>query len=446
MNLFNKIPGYILYVLNELGQQSYKSYLVGGCVRDLLLYREPKDYDITTSALPEQVKSIFPHVVLTGEKHGTVTVVTDQGNVEVTTMRHDGVYKDCRRPETVEFTDDIVQDLSRRDFTINAIAVDTTGKIVDPFNGLEFLHRGCIQTVGSADDRFNEDALRLVRAARIACQLNFMIEGNVVHSILKNRTLIKNVSIERIRDELCKILTSNRPSWGIELLRITRLLDLILPEVSNMIDFDQHNPNHHKDVYEHTLLVLDNVSNNLILRLAALLHDIGKPISFTLGEDGTGHFYRHHMIGMDMTKEILQRMKFDNKIIDTVSLLVKEHMSRYDFLRTPNIKRFINRIGIDNLNGLFELQIADIKASKPPHNINGVLKLKKDVEKVLKEKQPLKVKDLKINGYDLIALGMKPGKEMGLLLNELLELVLESPELNDKDYLINYVKEKNNGL
>lgn len=438
VDLLKRVPNYVRNILYLLEQNGFNTYLVGGCVRDLFLGRQPKDYDITTSALPEQVKSIFSHVVLTGEKHGTVTVVTEQGNVEVTTMRKDGVYKDNRRPETVEFTDNIIQDLSRRDLTINAMAYNKDG-LIDPFGGSNALCMGQVIAVGNPTERFREDALRMMRAIRFACQLDLLIDTETFVTIARNKSLIRNISAERIRDEVCKILVSDMPSRGIELMRATGLLNIILPEIDNMVGFDQHNPYHHKDVYEHTLLVLDGVSNNLIVRLAALLHDVGKPIAFVVDENGIGHFYKHHMVGMDIAKDILQRLKFDNKTIDAVCILVREHMSKYDNL---NVKRLINRVGVENLDNLFELQIADIRASKPPHDIEGVLKVKEDVTKIINEKQPLTVKDLKINGYDLMALGMKPGKEMGKLLNELLELVLENPKTNNEDYLIRYVKEK----
>ena len=441
MNLINKIPKYVLDVLNTLEQNNYKSYLVGGCVRDLLLNRKPKDYDITTSALPEQVKALFSHVVLTGEKHGTVTVIINEGNVEVTTMRRDGIYKDNRHPETVEFTDDIVEDLSRRDFRINAIAITAHNEIIDPFNGIFNLNNKLIKTVGNPDLRFKEDALRLLRAIRFSCQLDFIISGNTFVSICNNKNLINNISVERIRDELCKILISNNASKGINLLKTTGLLEIILPEINNMVDFDQYNPNHDKNVYEHTLAVLDNVSNDITVRLAALLHDVGKPLTFSLDENNVGHFYSHHMKGMDIAKDILRRLKFDNNTIETICVLVKEHMSRYNFLRTSNIKKFINRVGVNNLDRLFELQIADIKASKSSYDISNVLKLKEDVKKVIEEKQPLTVKDLLINGYDLMEIGMMPGKGMGLLLKEMLELVLENPELNNREYLIDYAKD-----
>ena len=441
MKLIDKIPKYVLNIINELEDNNYNTYLVGGCVRDLLLNRQPKDYDITTSALPEQIKELFSHVILTGEKHGTVTVVTDMENVEVTTMRKDGIYKDNRHPETVEFTDDIVADLSRRDFKINAIAINNKGEIKDPFNGIYDLKYKLIRAVGNPNLRFNEDALRMMRAVRFACQLDFMINKDTANSMFNNRYLIKNISAERIRDELCKILISNSPALGIDLLRATGLLNIILPEINNMVDFDQYNPNHDKNVYEHTLTVLNRVSNDITVRLSALLHDVGKPLTFFLDENNVGHFYSHHMRGMDIARDILQRLKFDSKTIETVCILVKEHMSRYDFLRTSNIKKFINRVGIDNLDNLFELQIADIKASKPPHDISSVLKLKEEVKKVIDEKQPLTVKDLKINGYVLMELGIKPGREMGILLDEMLELVLENPELNNEGFLVDYAKE-----
>ena len=226
MKLIDKIPKYVLNIINELEDNNYNTYLVGGCVRDLLLNRQPKDYDITTSALPEQIKTLFSHVILTGEKHGTVTVVTDMENVEVTTMRKDGIYKDNRHPETVEFTDDIVADLSRRDFKINAIAINNKGEIKDPFNGIYDLKYKLIRAVGNPNLRFNEDALRMMRAVRFACQLDFMINKDTANSMFNNRYLIKNISAERIRDELCKILISNSPALGIDLLRANQFLML----------------------------------------------------------------------------------------------------------------------------------------------------------------------------------------------------------------------------
>ncbi len=430
-----KIPSYVTTIVNQLELSGYDAYLVGGAVRDLLMHREPNDYDITTNALPEQVKSIFPHVVFTGGKHGTVTVVTDDGNVEVTTMRRDGIYKDNRRPETVQFTDNIYEDLARRDFTINAMAISKDDWIGQ--DGITDLGKGIIKTVGNPDKRFNEDALRMMRAIRFACQLDFGIEDNTFKSICENRLLINNISNERIRDELSKILVSDYPGRGIELLRLSGILEVILPEIRAMVGFNQHNPHHHMDVYLHTLNVMEGVSNDLLLRLSALLHDVGKPATFTLDDDGVGHFYKHHVVGANMAKDILERLRFDNNSIDTVCALVKEHMVKHDNVKP---KRLINRIGAGNINRLFELLIADTKASLT-REISGIVELKEEIYKILEEKQPLTVKDLQIDGYDLMVIGMKPGKQMGKVLNELLDLVLDDPKKNTWEYLMKYTKE-----
>lgn len=428
-----ELPKHVSDILNKLPG----SYVVGGAVRDMLLGKQPHDYDITTPFLPEQVMLCFDHVILTGEKHGTITVITDFGNVEVTTMRKDGDYKDNRHPESVKFTGDIIQDLSRRDFTINAMAYD--GKLIDPFNGVGALKNGKLIAVNNPDERFQEDALRMMRAIRFASQLCFTIDPETFNAIKKNKGLIVNVSAERIRDELCKILVSDCPSMGIKLLHMSGLLEIILPEINNMVGFDQHNPYHNRNLYEHTLLVVDNVSNDLTVRLAALLHDVGKPGTFSLDEDEVGHFYKHHMVGANMAKDILRRFRFDTKTIDTVCLLVKEHMSR----EVSNVKRFINRVGVENLDRLFELQIADVRACAPPYDISDILlKTQEETKRILTEKQPLTVKDLKVNGYDLIAMGMKPGKEMGVVLNNLLDLVLEKPELNNNEYLLRYIRKE----
>jgi len=438
--MVKNIPREVLYVMQQFNINNHQAYLVGGCVRDMLLNKQPKDFDICTSAYPHEVKLLFEHVILTGEKHGTVTVIINHYPIEVTTMRNDGAYKDNRHPEYVDFTDNLFEDLSRRDFTINAIAVDINNNMYDYYHGQDDLYSGIIKAVGDVNLRFNEDALRMMRCIRFACQLDFKIENQTIEAITNNRYLLLNVAIERIREELNKILISNKPSYGIRMLYKVGLLELILPELYKCIGFDQYNPHHNKNVFDHIMSVLDNIPDDLILRLSALLHDVGKPQTFTIDEQGKGHFYSHHMRGADITEEILQRMKYDNRTIDTVKLLVKEHMSRYDFLRNASIKKFINRIGIDNLEYLFELQIADIKGSKEPHNFDNILKLKELVQEVLNKKEPLTVKDLNINGNDLIKLGIKPSKEMGNILNKLLETVLENPELNNKVVLLELVK------
>jgi tRNA nucleotidyltransferase (CCA-adding enzyme) len=427
--------------METLQENGFQAYLVGGGVRDILMNLEPKDYDICTDALPQQVKNLFNKVIPTGEKHGTVTVVLPENKIEVTTFRQDGDYQDCRHPEEVVFTRSLQEDVARRDFTMNSIAININKRIFDYFNGVQSIENKCIVTVNNPDDRFKEDALRMMRAIRFAVQLDFKIEENTKQSILKNSNLITYVSQERIRDELCKILLSDYPSRGIKLLRDCGLLIYIIPELQRCVNFDQQNIHHNKNVFDHVMAVLDDTPKDLIIRLSALLHDIAKPIVFTVDENNNGHFYKHHLEGEILTEEILKRLKFDNKTINTVKLLVRHHMDRYEFLRTSNIKKFINRVGVENLESLFILQVADIKGSAPPHDFSGIEKLKEDIQVILSEKQPLTIKDLKINGYDLMELGFKPGKQMGDILDNLLEMVLENPNLNNKDSLVNVINQ-----
>ena len=435
------IPQDVKYIIDTLTDYDYEAFIVGGCVRDSILKRQPNDWDITTNALPLDVISLFKNkgfkVIETGLKHGTVTILINGEGFEVTTYRIDGEYSDNRRPDNVEFTKKLKEDLSRRDFTINAMAYNDIVGLVDYFEGLKDLKNKIIRCVGNPLDRFNEDALRMMRAIRFSCQLGFELEQNVIDSIIELSDNLKNISKERINDELCKILISSHSSDGICHLIQTGLMNNIISELIPCLRFEQHNKHHDKDIFWHILSVVENIPPKLELRLSALLHDIGKPRCFTVGEDGQGHFVQHHKVSADMGREILTRLKFDNKTIDKVCVLVYEHMSRYDKLRTPNTKKFINRVGIDNLNDLFELQIADIKGcAKEYQDFSNVIKLKEECQRILFEKQPLLVKDLKINGNDLIQLGFKQGKEIGETLNKLLEMVLENPELNNKEFLI----------
>jgi tRNA nucleotidyltransferase (CCA-adding enzyme) len=431
----NLIPKEALMTLNNLQINGYCSYLVGGCVRDLLLNKQPKDYDICTIAKPEKVKSIFNKVIDTGIKYGTVTVLINNIPIEVTTYRTDGDYSDGRRPNKVEFGTDVVLDVSRRDFTINGLLYDGNN-VIDHVEGLKDLIHKNIQAIGSPNYRFIEDALRMIRAIRFACQLNFNIEQETFKAISCHAPLILNVSWERIRDELIKILISNNPSKGIRLLQKTNLLRYILPELQDCYGFDQHNHHHHKDAFEHILKVVDSVPNNITIRLAALLHDIAKPKTFSIGEDGIGHFYSHHIEGAEMSKVILNRLKLDNKTIDDVFILIREHMSRYPKLRNASVKKLINRVGKDNVENLINLQIADIIGSNPPYDFTNVLEMKKEINRVLNEKEPISLKDVAINGDDLIELGMNPGPEMGNLLKKLLEIILINPNLNTKEELL----------
>ncbi|HCL4447500.1 TPA: HD domain-containing protein [Clostridium botulinum] len=444
-NIKIEIPKGVKYIINTLQENGYEAYIVGGAVRDSLLERKVNDWDITTSANPQEVVNIFENlgykIIPTGLKHGTVTILISSIGYEVTTFRVDGEYEDNRHPKEVKFTSNLREDLKRRDLTINAMAYNDKIGLVDYFHGLEDLNNKIIKCVGNSKDRFNEDSLRMLRCIRFASQLNFHMEESIKLNIRELSRNIANVSMERIRDELCKILVSSQPVYGIKNIVELNLMDYIIPELKVCVGFEQHNIHHDKDVYEHILSVVENVPNKLELRLAALLHDIGKPKCFSIGDNGQGHFYGHQKISADMTKDILKRLKFDNKTIDKVDKLVYNHMARYNKLRTPNIKKFINKVGIDNLDDLFELQIADIKGSaKEYHSFDNVLNLKIKCKKILSEKQPLTIKDLDINGHDLMKLGINQGKEIGIMLNKLLDIILENPNLNNKEDLIKIVE------
>ena len=433
-----EIPSNVNLILNELYHNEYEGYIVGGCVRDSLLGRTPNDWDICTNAKPDELLNIFKNykTIPTGLKHGTITIIVNGEHYEVTTYRIDGDYSDGRRPDKVKFTDDIIKDLSRRDFTINAMAYNAHKGLVDPFYGLSYLEEGIIACVGNAYDRFKEDGLRMLRAIRFACQLGFKVDLDTSEGIYQNRHLLQNISKERIREELNKILLSETPSKGIKLLYGLELLDYVIPELSKCVGFEQYNPNHNKDVFNHTLKVVDCTQPELELRLAALFHDIGKPNTFTLDEYGVGHFYEHHKESARICREVMTRLKYSNKEIDHVSELVYHHMIRYEKINSAIAKRFINKVGEDKIEDLFRLFVADKMGMKGSHVFNDIYKLKFECEKVLSEKQPLSIKDLDINGNDLMKIGIPQGKEIGITLNLLLERVLENSELNNKETLL----------
>ncbi|MFA5524226.1 MAG: CCA tRNA nucleotidyltransferase [Tissierellales bacterium] len=437
-------PKEVDIIFNELRKSGYSRYIVGGCVRDFLLGKEPFDWDICTDAKPEEIQRIFKdfNTIPTGLKHGTITVVVNNKNFEVTTFRTDKDYVDNRRPREVEFTSSINEDLKRRDFTINALAYNETDGLVDCFDGQRDLNNRIIRTVGNPNERFYEDALRIIRGVRFSAQLWFDIEENTALAMTNNRELLKNISQERIREEFLKILMTDKPSEGVRSLISLKLMDFIIPELLECIGFNQKNPNHDKDVFNHIMEVLDNTDKDIKLRLSALFHDIAKPRCSTVDESGKGHFYGHHKISAEMSEDILTRLKFDNKTIDTVRLLVNEHMSRYEFLREKSIKKFINKVGISNLDRLFKLQIADIMGSAPPHDFENVKSLRDECLRIINEKEPMTVRDLEINGHDVMNLGVEKGKEIGDLLNDMLDIVLENPELNKKEHLIELAKHK----
>lgn len=432
----------VQYILNKLNENNYEAFIVGGCVRDSLLKRPLKDWDITTSATPEKVMKLFDHTIPTGIKHGTVTIVLNGKNYEVTTYRLDGNYTDNRHPDEVIFTSSLEEDLSRRDFTINALAYNDSKGLIDIFNGISDLQNKLIKCVGDAEKRFHEDALRMLRGIRFACELGFNIEANTYKAICHNSTHLKNVSCERIRDELVKMLLSNIPSRGIRMLQESRLLQFVIPELIETVGFDQKNPHHDKNVFDHIMAVLDNSPSILSVRLSALLHDIGKPRTFTIDKQGIGHFYGHNIESSHMAEIILRRLKFDNAMIKKVLILIREHMTAYNVMKEKTLKKFIDRVGVENLDDLFKLQIADSKGHRTNADYSPIIKRREEVRKILKKGEPFNVSQLKIDGNDLIELGIKPGKEIGEILNKLLDMVMENPELNNRESLINIINQK----
>jgi poly(A) polymerase/tRNA nucleotidyltransferase (CCA-adding enzyme) len=457
------IPKEIQSIIKKLEKRGFEAYIVGGCVRDFLLKKEPNDWDITTNATAEEIQKIFPKSFY-NNKFGTVTVVNKDAknkslkNVEITTYRIDVGYSDRRHPDKIKFTPSLEKDLKRRDFTVNAMAIGVENKksiksvklkienykIIDLFGGREDLKNKIIRAVGDPDERFNEDALRMLRAARFAVQLDFEIEKNTFEAIKKNSGLLKFVSQERIRDELEKIILSDRPSEGIEILRKSGLLKYIIPELELGIGISQ-NRHHIYTIYEHLILSLKYCpSKKLETRLAALLHDIAKPQT-KAGTGPNSTFYNHDFVGARFTKKILRRLKFSNKTIEKTSLLVKNHMFYYnvDEVSEAGVRRIIKRVGKENLKDLMDLRIADRLGSGVPKAKPYKLRhLEYLIEKVSKD--PISAKMLKINGQDIMKiLNIKPSPKIGAILKVLLSEIIEDPKKNTKKYLEKRIKELN---
>jgi len=426
-------------IIETLQKEGHKAYLVGGCIRDSLLKITPLEWDITTSAKPDQVCKLFNKVVPTGLEYGTVTVILDDGQYEVTTFRSDEKYVDGRHPSNVKFTDDIHKDLSRRDFTINALAYDPkTKELVDDYQGQADLKNKQIKAIGKAEERFSEDGLRSVRACRFAAKLNFKIESKTFAAISQTLSVTQKVAPERIHDELVKILQADKPSIAFELMRESGLLKLIMPELLICFGVEQPREFHKYDVYYHNLYACDAApKNNPMVRLACLLHDIEKP---SCKKDFT--FYNHDKEGAKTAEKILKRLKFSNNDIKKVSNLITNHMFNYLSEWTDAaVRRFLLRIGgVKNIADIFAIRIADNKAMGRKIDSSYLKELQKRIDKIIADENALHIKDLKVDGKDVMkVLNIAPGPQVGKTLEALLEKVLDEPKLNNRETLLKLI-------
>ncbi len=459
-----QIPNYVQKVARILVKEGYDCYLVGGALRDVVLKKQPHDYDLSTNALPDEMINIFPKSVSTGAKFGTVIALVQdvQGEtheVEVTTFRSESDYVDGRWPSNVEFVDEIDKDLGRRDFTFNAMAVDMSildlendveekeVEIYDPFGGIQDIQKKIVRAVGTASERFTEDGLRAFKACRVASQFGFEIEQETFEAIKGSTSIASLISMERIRDEFMKmLLNSPKPSVGIDLMRETGLLSIFLPELLEGVGVEQK-LYHANDVYWHSLKTCDVAHDSV--KLAALLHDIAKPRT----DMGNGHFYGHDKLGSDMAEEIMKRMKFSLAETNRVKKLILNHMFYYPHIEEgmaeeqkeqiemhtwtdSAVRRFVQRVGEENIDDLFKLRLADAQSNpstgfKPEE----ITILQKRISEIRQQDMALKISDLRVTGNDLVELGISKGPLMGVILKELLDMVVDDPKLNTKDEL-----------
>lgn len=435
-----EIPSGANEIIHSLQNNGYEAFLVGGCVRDSILGRPIHDYDITTSATPDEMMKVFKdkRIIETGLQHGTITIVIDGEPYEVTTYRIDGNYSDSRRPDNVTFTRNLKEDLKRRDFTINAMAYNDEVGLVDPFNGMEDIEHYKIRCVGRAEDRFSEDALRILRAIRFASQLGFVLESDTDWNISKMYKNLENISIERINSEFCKIAASS--DFCVQMVLYHEVFSLFIPEIKDMFGFQQNNPYHIYDVWNHTVHAIEYCeSDDLVTRLAVFFHDIGKPHCYQDGEDGIRHFKGHGRVSADMTDKIMKRLRFDNDTREKVVELVYYHDATFE-MGKKYVKRWLNKIGEEQFGRLLNVRRADIKAQA---DINQETRLQKIdnieyiLEEVLQDDECFSLKDLAVNGKDIMdTMLIKSGKEVGYWLNEILTRVIDGRLKNDREDLI----------
>ena len=431
------IPGSVLELMDRLEDRGYECWCVGGCVRDHLMGIAPHDYDCCTAATPEQMQRIFAdrQLVLAGLKHGTVGVVTDGGVVEITTFRTEGGYADARHPDWVKFVRDLREDLARRDFTVNAMAFSPRRGLADPFGGQEDLKKGLLRAVGDPVLRFREDALRILRGLRFAARFGFRIEDNTRKAMDTEIAGLDALARERVMTELEGFLRATRAD---DLVNARNLLCRCIPELTATVGFDQRNPHHVHDVFGHTAQVVENVPPTAELRLAALLHDIGKPAVFSLDEAGVGHFFGHAAVSAEIANEVLLKLKASNALREEVVFLIRHHMDHYR-PEEKTARRLLSRHGLPRMERLIDLQAADHGGKgtgTPGDSLRELEQLRQMLRTLAKQEGALTLKTLAVSGRDLLGCGFAPGPELGRTLNELLERVLSGELPNEREALL----------
>lgn len=437
------MPKNVDTAINLLQSAGFEAYAVGGCVRDSLLGKTPNDWDITTSAKPEDMKSVFVNFrcIDTGIKHGTVTVVIDGEPLEITTFRLDGEYEDNRHPKSVTFTSNLGADLGRRDFTVNAMAYSKKTGTVDLFGGQNDLKNGIIRCVGDPDRRFNEDALRILRALRFASALDFEIEEKTAQSLLKNRALLGNISEERIAKELLKLVCGKGAKRI--LTDFAPVLFEILPELQPMYKNSHDNPHHCYDIYEHTLIAVESIDPDPTLRFAMLLHDCGKPAVKKFDENGVAHFYGHQRISAEISAQILARLKVSNKFRDEILFLVSNHDRWELYENTEKMPRYLSKFGLDGVLNLLKVMRADVLAQSPEYRyrLDQIADAEEIAKNLAAQKPCLSLSELQINGRTLMDIGIPQGRKLGAVLAQLLDEVIDGVTKNTQEALTTRARE-----
>ncbi len=436
------LPSPVLLIINTLEKAGFECYVVGGCVRDSLSKREVNDWDFTTSASPDEIQKCFCDytTIDIGKDFGTICVVIDGKNYEITTYRTDGDYSDSRHPDSVSFSKNLSDDLSRRDFTINAMAYNDTVGLVDEYGGLKDLEMGVVRCIGNAQTRFDEDALRILRALRFASVFSYSIESSTAEAILKNKDKLAFVSSERVTKELTKLLCGD--SVDFILRRYKDVFAVVIPEISGMFNFNQNTPHHNKDLWRHTVSALKNIEPDEILRVALLLHDIGKPMTAFTDKKGISHFPNHQKLSAAMASAILKRLRFKNSFISTVTLLIEYHDNRLN-VDSAEIKRCMRDIGADNTRMLLKIQRADILAQSSYMRAEKLSTLDAvcvEFDRIISSGECYSLDTLAVNGKDIIHLGVTSGELIGAILKELLNKVIDGDLENEKESLLCYAK------